>query len=397
MTGLVMLEIFQIDDATVFNLNFALHILSMSITFLVALNTGREKGIFLVSASDFAYALGFFLMASTDLFPDLIWEFIGNRIVDFASIISLAGVIVFLRLPLSYLYPALIFIPTFGLHLYYYIFEDYANLKDITITEAGFRGLITLYTAFVLIFRSDEALRPASTWAGRFYVLWSMMLALRIGYWLFFYDPNVVGSDEEPTTRYALAARIMLTFMIAPCYIWMLSRRLDQEIRNQAITDPLTGIANRRHLWDVATRTLGESLRASRPLSVLVLDLDHFKQVNDCHGHATGDQVLKTMTQAVSGALRSKDVLARIGGEEFVVLMPDTPLEGAKRVAERLRKEISQVSVQCEGNLHLRVTTSIGVATAGHTTRTWDDLLRQADRALYDAKQAGRNRVSVAE
>ncbi|WP_237154620.1 GGDEF domain-containing protein [Oryzibacter oryziterrae] len=392
-----MLQILQFDNPTVFNLNFALHILSMSITLLVALNTGRDKGILLISASDFCYAVGFFLMSSYDLFPDLVWEFVGNRVVDFASVVALAGMVVFLRRPAYYLLPGLLFLPAFALQFYYFAFDNYENMKAITIAEAGFRGTIALYTALVLMFRSDDSLRPASTWAGRFYVLWSMMLATRILYWLIYFDPGVTAPDADPTTTYALAARIMLTFMIAPCYIWMVTRRLDQEIRHQAITDPLTGVANRRRIWEVASRALDDAQRGSQPLSVLALDLDHFKLVNDTHGHAAGDQVLVAVAAAVSSALRSVDVLARVGGEEFAVLLPGTSLEGAQIVAERLKKAIAQISIACEGNVHLRVTTSIGVATAGRTTRTWDELIRKADRALYSAKQTGRNRVVAAE
>ncbi len=153
-------------------------------------------------------------------------------------------------------------------------------------------------------------------------------------------------------------------------------------------TDPLTGVANRRAFDDQLQRMLNAHQDSQEPpLGVAMLDLDHFKLVNDEQGHLAGDRILQELTQLLKPALREGDMLARFGGEEFVVLMPRTPLRSACSLAERLRQRVAE---------KLDTTVSIGVATniPGETST---DLLSRADAALYTAKQEGRNRVSLHE
>jgi two-component system, cell cycle response regulator len=159
-----------------------------------------------------------------------------------------------------------------------------------------------------------------------------------------------------------------------------------------ADTDPLTGIANRRSF----ERTLGaESQRALRyrhPLSLIIFDIDHFKRVNDTHGHAAGDAVIRAVAQAARDEARNTDSVARIGGEEFAVMLPETDMPGACVFAERLRVRVSMLSIPCDRSL-LRVTISLGSATwACEDGFAAADLLLEADEALYGSKRNGRNR-----
>ena len=166
---------------------------------------------------------------------------------------------------------------------------------------------------------------------------------------------------------------------------------LERELRRLATSDPLTGAPNRRHFTTLASQEMERSHRYDLPLSAIMLDVDHFKKVNDCWGHAVGDELLKVVTEAMNGELREIDVLGRMGGEEFAVLLPQTPLDGAIQLAERLRAAVAAVRLPlAEGCL--RITISLGVAcrTAGDTQ--FDHLLGRADRAMYQSKQAGRNR-----
>lgn len=167
----------------------------------------------------------------------------------------------------------------------------------------------------------------------------------------------------------------------------------EEKLKILAREDPLTKTFNRRHFMELAEAEWERASRYGAPLSLLLLDVDHFKRINDRHGHAVGDQLLVGMADALQASLRKPDVLARFGGEEFVVLLPETPRERAWQVAERLREAIPQASANLVPG---GVTVSIGVSHVGSGAPDLEALLGQADRALYAAKQTGRNRVELA-
>jgi diguanylate cyclase (GGDEF)-like protein/PAS domain S-box-containing protein len=170
---------------------------------------------------------------------------------------------------------------------------------------------------------------------------------------------------------------------------------LTQKLHELAVTDDLTGISNRRHFFDNASRELFRSKRASRPLSIIMFDIDHFKSVNDTYGHAVGDNVLKKIAARISSNLRSLDIYARYGGEEFIICLPETALEDAKNVAERIRGIVEETIMQDTNNNDFKVTVSLGVASLSHDSDALEQIIEQADKALYKAKQGGRNRVGV--
>ena len=167
---------------------------------------------------------------------------------------------------------------------------------------------------------------------------------------------------------------------------------LREKLRNQALRDPLTGLYNRRYMEDCLQRFVRLAERENREISLLMVDLDHFKRLNDEHGHAFGDQVLRDSALTLTGSLRETDIVCRYGGEEIVVILPDCPLERAADKAEVLRLRIEELS-----NTHgADISASFGVASLPHTSNTVQDLLSAADAALYRAKQAGRNQVATA-
>ncbi|MBX3650142.1 MAG: sensor domain-containing diguanylate cyclase [Burkholderiales bacterium] len=169
-------------------------------------------------------------------------------------------------------------------------------------------------------------------------------------------------------------------------------KKIQDALLEMSQLDPLTGVANRR-CFDY--RASGEFLRArrfGRDLSVVMLDIDHFKRINDRWGHAAGDKVLKKLCESVQAELREVDLLARVGGEEFAVLMPDTNLDGAFLLAERLRRCVMAQEL-IEGEDIIKFTASFGVAALGSEDKSPDDVLKRADVALYAAKGAGRNRT----
>ncbi|RWM05174.1 MAG: GGDEF domain-containing protein [Mesorhizobium sp.] len=164
-----------------------------------------------------------------------------------------------------------------------------------------------------------------------------------------------------------------------------------QTLEQAALTDGLTGMQNRRYFDDALREYLQEFRRIDRPVGLMILDLDHFKQVNDTHGHDVGDEVLRAVATCLRGMTRYHDVVARLGGEEFAVVTPNMDVELLARFAERIRKAIANLSIM-SGNVRLKVTTSVGLAVWDHKESA-EEFYRRADRQLYEAKKQGRNRV----
>lgn len=162
-----------------------------------------------------------------------------------------------------------------------------------------------------------------------------------------------------------------------------------------ATVDGLTGLVNRRHLDQLAQRAFQEAARYDRPLAVVVTDVDHFKKVNDTHGHAVGDEVLKAIAATLRLEARDADVVGRYGGEEFVLVLPNTDAAGAKELAERIRRRLETTPVQTQAG-PLTVTMSLGVSAFPTHGATLEALVKSGDEALYEAKHAGRNRVVMA-
>jgi diguanylate cyclase (GGDEF)-like protein len=165
-----------------------------------------------------------------------------------------------------------------------------------------------------------------------------------------------------------------------------------EEVERLAFTDPLTGLYNHRHLFHLADREFQRARRYQLPLSVIMLDIDDFKRVNDTYGHAIGDQVLQEVAECCRKELRGVDVIGRYGGDEFVAMLPETGVPAACQVAERLRKSIAERVLDTKAG-RVTVTVSLGVAALGDEHLTPEILLDSADKALYVAKQNGRNRV----
>jgi diguanylate cyclase (GGDEF)-like protein len=171
--------------------------------------------------------------------------------------------------------------------------------------------------------------------------------------------------------------------------------QLREELRRRAETDPLTGVANRRRFHQALEIECARFARGRAPLSLLMIDLDHFKEINDRYGHPAGDVVIFSIAQRLSVSLRKTDLLARYGGEEFSILLPETRIEGARVIAERIREAVFRTPVEVDGEL---IPISVSVGVASHATDkevSAEILLKKADLALYRAKATGRNRVEV--
>jgi diguanylate cyclase (GGDEF)-like protein/PAS domain S-box-containing protein len=169
------------------------------------------------------------------------------------------------------------------------------------------------------------------------------------------------------------------------------------ELERRAHTDSLTGLTNRGHFLELAEVEMARAMRYGSPYAVLLLDIDHFKAINDQHGHKAGDAVLQALAEIMRRTLREVDIIGRIGGEEFAVLLPETDVEKAPQVAERLRQAVADAEIVTGIHAPLHITVSIGVALPVDKSGKIDNILRQADTALYAAKNSGRNRVCIAD
>lgn len=198
-----------------------------------------------------------------------------------------------------------------------------------------------------------------------------------------------------PVDKNEMAARIK-TQIRRKRYQEALRNSYQQSI-SMAITDGLTGLYNRHYLNTHLENLCKQALNNRKPLSVIILDMDHFKQVNDTHGHDAGDLVLKQLAATMLDLARSSDLVARYGGEEFVLLLPETTIESAKEVAERIRKTVEGYAfiIETSSGKTISKTISLGVSTLKLSGDTPAELLKRADLALYEAKNGGRNRVVV--
>lgn len=203
---------------------------------------------------------------------------------------------------------------------------------------------------------------------------------------------ETVHAQTDPRWLYSLVLLAFLATCMVMCYFWFLVTELGRVLAEQARTDSLTGALNRRAMEEIALRETSRSLRHGNPLCMIVIDIDHFKHLNDTRGHAAGDCALQALVHQVKTMLRQNDRIARTGGEEFTILLPDTSASAGILAAERLRQAIEALEVTYEGH-PLRLTVSAGVAQFDADLGTWENMMRRADSAMYEAKEHGRNAV----
>lgn len=275
----------------------------------------------------------------------------------------------------------------------YVVFGAILSLADVKVGAGAGIASFLLTTIMISV---TALLRPALSWP------------LFLGVYLYF--QHAVGglglSASQHASVQAISLSIPLLALLTSFTIWqqyvktvLVQRQLsarNAELLHLAQHDPLTGLYNRRHFAVEAAAELARAHRAHSPSSILIADIDYFKKVNDQYGHPAGDLVLKEVAHVLTRTVRATDVVARLGGEEFIVLMPHTARDGAMALAEKLRSSMGKYPVQVETQ-SLAVTVSVGVSElAGDQCGDFEDLYVAADSALYAAKSHGRNRVEWA-
>jgi diguanylate cyclase (GGDEF)-like protein len=203
---------------------------------------------------------------------------------------------------------------------------------------------------------------------------------------------ETVDAQADPRWLYSLAILAFLATCMVMCDLWFLVTELGKELAKQARTDPLTGALNRRAMEEAALRETARSIRHGHKLCMIALDIDHFKDLNDTRGHAAGDCVLRRLVCQLKAQLRVNDLLARTGGEEFTILLPDTAAATGMVAANRVRQSIEDLDVVFE-NEPIKITVSVGLAQLDPVLDGWEGMMRRADTAMYQAKAQGRNQV----
>ena len=309
---------------------------------------------------------------------------LGAAMVQFSSLVWVLGTERFLQVPhsLRFTVPPVLAVFSYIAYLLVTTERLQPTVAPLTLTVA----CVHLYHCWVLYRHSEHHF-------GSRFLLYSLLglsfcWFARMAFALAF--PEWV--DSGPQTSYSTqlhAALSVLRQLTLIGFVLMASERIRNEFQRLASHDSLTGALLRRSWLLEADREMGRSQRHRRPLTLLAMDLDHFKQINDALGHAAGDQALVDFVATVSAHLRRQDCLGRIGGEEFVLLLPETRCEEAHQVAERIRAATEAQSGA------IRYTVSIGIAELGASDASITALLARADRAMYQAKSLGRNQVVV--
>ncbi|WP_218018010.1 GGDEF domain-containing protein [Sphingomonas azotifigens] len=383
-----------LEPGTLMVLNILISLISAVAFLAVALrrpHATRSGGMLLWCFANLAIAAGFFALLLPAFVSFRVPALPGNLLIDAGTLLNFLAIMRYLARPrrdLWVLTPAgLLVLVEIG-----YVLADYENMRVMVALGGSLRGLLTIAAARALWTCADESRRSVARIAAAAHGLWAAVLVARMLWWLVHPDASAL---EDPTTGFGLIARILLTATITPCILWMLSRELDAQLFHYATHDGLTGLWNRRVLWERGERRAEQVRALGGSLAVLMIDVDHFKRINDQHGHAAGDLVLIAVAREIGRVTVADDFVGRIGGEEFLIL-PGDP-DAALGLAERVRAAVARLEVvDVPGNAPIRCTVSIGHAEQRDAALAWERIVGAADQALYAAKREGRNRVRSA-
>jgi len=281
----------------------------------------------------------------------------------------------------------------------YFTHVEYSFRARVMIVSGANALLFGLCLVTVLKGRSGHSLRFSDGFTALFFFAEILISLARMALAIWIEPPQI---ESLPVTlnqqlyQADLAGYALGVLLMAVGFILMANDRLKEELQYLAAHDTLTGAFARRAFIDLAEREQARGQRSGQPMALLMLDLDHFKAINDNYGHQMGDRVLHRFAEIAQGCLRRQDILGRYGGEEFIVLLPDTARDTAVTVAERICVTVAKTPVVVPGRKPVGISVSIGVAV-GDEKISLDRLIGLADQAMYRAKAAGRNRVEYAE
>jgi diguanylate cyclase (GGDEF)-like protein len=244
------------------------------------------------------------------------------------------------------------------------------------------------------IYRRGQPLNAITHITGGLFAAGTVVMSYRAALYLFDFQPVASIFAVSPMQVLAYAMGGLLPAVSTIGFLLMCTEFSQLELTKAARLDYLTGICNRRAIEDLAGRSIAAARRHGMPLAMMIIDVDHFKRINDEYGHEGGDNALIETVRRIRDSLRTEDLVGRLGGEEFVAVMPSTDGQSALAAAERIRSSFSDAPMRIGGG-DITITVSVGVAVLDAQDQQYSHLLRRADRAMYAAKTAGRNKVML--
>ncbi len=358
---------------------------------LIQRSTPGLRGVRFVIYGYATSAVGMELLALHDHIPEFFSITVANCLLVLINVFVYWGIaeLLHLRPPQRWLLPASV-IPTAVISLYF----SYVH-PDVSVRIIGISLLaVAQYSLIVHLLSGPGPLRVYMPRLGLsdLFSLYSVINIYR-AWEAHLHDPRSLLTSTG-TSIFSFLTPILIAVMTALGFIWLAMAQLQHELEMQSRTDALTGLLNRRALEQIGAAAIEQARRQSSALSLIILDLDRFKSINDEHGHDGGDVVLHHAARCLRDNLREVDHVARLGGEEFVAVLPGTSQARAAEVAENLRLSLARLTVE-HFSQEIRLSASFGVSTMLPTDTSWFEILRRGDRALYLAKEQGRDRVAV--
>lgn len=383
----------SLDLRTMMLMVSVLTLLLSGLLVLAGLHAGSIRGVRLWALASLCYSLASFI-AFVDLTSPPIsgWLILPGVVLAMAgSGLQFSGIQAFKEERIDWRIPLLVIAAAFAQSVWFTFLHPDTEARAIG--NSLIFALINAFCARALLIRIEPPLRTAYWFTGAsFAVLAAVSLARAAT--LFQAPPGTFTglSAQLPFLPERFLAASVILMCVTFGFILMLNYRLIADMQKIALRDGLTGALNRRSLEEEAIRLRARCIRTGDTLAIMMIDVDHFKAINDRCGHQVGDKVLQRLADFAQASIRSDDYFARYGGEEFCILLPSTTEEEAGVLADRLRQAYAALTMECGGEA-LHSTISIGVADSKHAGLEFYALVTAADQALYRAKQEGRNRV----
>jgi len=371
---------------------------SISVVFAIGLavfgfQQEKDRGFSLLATAAAMYALGHFLLGYRGILPEFITIILANLMIIMGIVFYLEGTRRFLGRT-NTAHPISIIAIGAGIVLFLYFTYQVPSVKSRIITIVSIHVVVSAFAAWELLFHTDR------------HGIWQIpdvaTAMIFAGYCLFQTFRLVWTLSEDSIQSFMSAGNVHALAFISVIilisgstfgYIWMVSKRYEHELVEIAIRDPLTQVLNRRGLEEFAVREFAKMNRGLSEIVTVLIDIDDFKDINDQLGHDSGDKVIVRVADLLQSNIRTFDILGRIGGDEFIMLLPNTQLDEALVIAERLRMKIESLQIDLKGTQQ-QITASFGVAKTTSQPKNLDELIPSADQAMYRAKHEGKNRVT---
>ena len=362
---------------------------------IYSVNHKKFKGISIIGNALLCMSVGFLLLGLRQHINSFFSIIIANSAILASILLIYEGLVRFLQVEVTW--EKTFSISLLALLLILFPYFTYIN-PDINIRVIIFSTFLSLQCLLVsnaLLYKIKHYRSEAVTFLGLMFLIIALFFAFR-SIWTASEIKIINFMNAGLIHGLAIVIFHFMTLATSFCVIWIASSILERELIKQARIDPLTLVYNRRALTELATIEMSRVIRNDHPLAMIICDIDHFKHFNDQHGHQAGDKVLVDFASILKSNVREHDLVSRYGGEEFLILLPETNLEHAAIIAEKLRVKIMNHQLVIPPNKTLSITASFGVANYQKGVTDWKQIVKTADRALYQAKNTGRNRV-VAE